>query len=73
MRIEMLNKILDVQELALQDETYLQLLSPYKSAQKDLQELMSDLSTEQLKILEEYLSASVGLHHRLMELAILHK
>lgn len=73
MHKEILNKILEVREAALQDEIYLQLYSYYEPTQKELQKMMSVLPPEQLKILQDYLSASVELHHRLMTLAILHK
>lgn len=65
-------KILDVYEIALQDEEYLRLYAEYVPVEKKLQKLLAVLPQSQRQDLEDYLLASVELHHRLMALAIQH-
>ena len=63
-------KILDVYDAALRDAEYLHLHAEYTTAEKRLQKMMTELSQSHRQDLEDYLTASVQLHHRLMALAI---
>ena len=67
---KLLYELLEVQEQAAADEIYMQLYTVYKPAEEALQKWMVSLPPEERKILEDYLSAAVDLHHRLMVLAI---
>ena len=67
---EILHQILEVQESALSDNQYMQLHKAYIQPEENLRNLMNTLPQEQRKIIEDYLTAAVPLHHRLMYLAI---
>ena len=67
---ELLHQLLDIQESALSDHQYMQLHKDYVQAELQLRQLLETLRPEQKSVLEQYLLASVPLHHRLIALAI---
>lgn len=67
---EILKKVLDVYEMALTDEQYLQFYADYAQAHEAFLDLLLRLPLDQRHICEDYLLSSVELHHRLMVLTI---
>lgn len=65
-----LNRILDVQEMALADETYQELYAQYQEYSDSFLDLLNVLPDRQQMVLEDFLSISAAMHLRLMELAV---
>ncbi len=69
MNKETLHKLLAIQESAMHDETYLRLHEIYSVAHEPFLQFYLSLSETDRHILDNYLFASVSLHHRLLILA----
>ena len=70
MTTDTMHRILDLYDRAKDDPEYMALHDEYTPAQTALTDLLCRLPSADRQILEDYLSTSVGLYHRLMELAV---
>ncbi len=73
MNTETLHKLLDIQEFAMHDETYRRLHEAYSIAHELFLQFYRSLSESDRHMIDDYLSAAVSLHHRLLILAIENK
>ena len=67
---ETMHSILDLYDRAAKDPEYMALHDEYAPAQGALVGLLERLSEQERTIVEEYLHTSVGLFHRLLEMAL---
>ena len=67
---ETMDRILDLYDRAMEDPQYMALHQVYAPTQTALADLLCRMSSADRQILEDYLSTSVGLHHRLLEMAL---
>ena len=67
---ETMHKILDLYDQARQDAEYMALQEKYTPAQEAFAELWLHLPDVQQQIVGNYLSASVDLYHRLLDMAL---
>ena len=67
---ETMHRILDLYNRAKTDPEYMALHDEYTPAQQALADLLCRLPSADRQILEDYLSTSVGLYHRLLEMAL---
>ena len=61
--------VLDAQALAVTDAEYMALHQAYVPTREQFGLLCNSLPLEQQQIIDDYISAAVRLHHRLMALA----
>lgn len=66
-----MHKILDLYDQAKDDPEYMALHTEYAPAQAAFADLLVQLPEQEQKIIEEYLRTSVGLFHRLLEMALI--
>ena len=65
-----MHRILDLYERAKNDPEYMALHDEYAPAQAAFADLLGRLPEQEQKIIGEYLRTSVGLYHRLLEMAM---
>lgn len=70
MNRETMNRILDVQDRALEDGCYQRLHGEYEEHARRFQALMETLPQEQKDVIWDFLGASASMHLRLLELAV---
>ena len=70
MNNEVLHKILDLYDRAMEDPEYMALHAEYAPVQRTLAELLERLPAQERKIIEDYLHTSIELFHRLLEMAL---
>lgn len=61
--------VLDAQSLAVKDAEYMALHAEYVPTRDRFGALCNSLTLEQQQIIDDYITAAVKLHHRLMALA----
>ena len=64
-----LNKFLDVYDVALTDPVYLELYREYKRSDRQMVALLERLPPEEQDIVMDHIAATAELHRRLLELA----
>ena len=70
MNNEVLHKILDLYDRAMEDPEYMALHAEYAPAQRALVDLLGCFPPQERKTIEDYLHTSVELFHRLLEMAL---
>ena len=70
MRKELSKKILQLQEAAMEDETYRQLMDEHGARNERFLEVVQSLSEEQQTAIYDYLGVLIEMHLRMLEQAL---
>ena len=70
MKLDSMHRVLDIQESAMEDAEYLQLIHNSRESNARFISLWASLPKEQQLIIDDYLQYATLLYHRLMELAL---
>ena len=65
-----MRRVLDIQEAAMEDAEYLQLIHNSRESNARFISLWASLPKEQQLVIDDYLQHATLLYHRLMELAL---
>ena len=70
MNQETSNRLLSIQERAMVDETYMELMREHEERNGRFLATMESLSEEQRAAIYDYLGVLVQMHHRMLELIV---